>query len=352
MPKRTTIREIAELAGVSPGTVYKILHNKGNVSNRSKAAVDKVLASTGYTSDEYFAPTAKACRIALLAPAYTVGDYWSRIYEGIRDAVKQSGYPGVTLDFFLYNQFDVYSCLAVHKLLLEKRPDAVIIGTIFLEETISFCASLEELSIPYALVDSHLEGTHPLATFAADQLSAGRVMGHLLTAATRPGSKLAVFESKRSEARFSVNSLVRRDGFIDYLKETGREKDLIGTCYTSTIPSENEEAIRRLLEEHKNIEGIAVLNSRGSSIAEVLDNLGRRDIKLVSFDMTMQNVEYLRKGNIFALFCQHPYWQGFEAANTLIRHQIQGKEPDSVQNLLSIDIVLKEMVDLYKDNGR
>lgn len=352
MPKRTTIREIAELAGVSPGTVYKILHNKGNVSNRSKAAVDKVLASTGYTSDEYFAPTAKACRIAVLAPAYTVGDYWSRIYEGIRDAVKQSGYPGVTLDFFLYNQFDVYSCLAVHKLLLEKRPDAVIIGTIFLEETISFCASLEELSIPYALVDSHLEGTHPLATFAADQLSAGRVMGHLLTTATRPGSKLAVFESKRSGARFSVNSLVRRDGFIDYLKETGREKDLIETCYTSTIPSENEEAIRRLLEEHKNIEGIAVLNSRGSSIAEVLDNLGRGDIKLVSFDMTMQNVEYLRKGNIFALFCQHPYWQGFEAANTLIRHQIQGKEPDSVQNLLSIDIVLKEMVDLYKDNGR
>ena len=133
MPKRTTIREIAELAGVSPGTVYKILHNKGNVSNRSKAAVDKVLASTGYTSDEYFAPTAKACRIAVLAPAYTVGDYWSRIYEGIRDAVKQSGYPGVTLDFFLYNQFDVYSCLAVHKLLLEKRPDAVIIDPSYLK---------------------------------------------------------------------------------------------------------------------------------------------------------------------------------------------------------------------------
>ena len=352
MSKRTTIKEIAELAGVSPGTVYKILHNKGNVSNRSKAAVDKVLAATGYVSDEYYSASAKACRIAVLAPAYTVGDYWSRIYEGIRDAVAQSGYPGVTLDFFYYNQFDVYSCLAVHRLLLEKKPDAVSIGTIFLEETIAFCSSLEELSIPYALVDSHLEGTHPLAIYAADQRSAGNVMAHLLTAATRPGSKLAMFESKRSEARFSVNSLVRRDGFVDYLKETGRGKDLIETCYTSTIPSENEEAIRRLLEENKEIEGIAVLNSRGSSIAEVLDNLGRNDIKLVSFDMTMQNVEFLRKGSIFALLCQHPYWQGYEAASALIRHQIQGKEPASVLNLLSIDIVFKETVDFYKDNGR
>lgn len=351
MSKRTTIREIAELAGVSPGTVYKILHDKGNVSNRSKAAVDKVLAATGYASDEYFAATAKACRIAVLAPAYTIGDYWSRIYEGIKVAVKQSGYPGVSLDFFYYNQFDVYSCLAAHRLLLEKKPDAVIVGTIFLEETMNFCLSLEEASIPYALVDSNLEGLHPLAIFAADQLSAGKAMAHLLTASTRPGSKLAVFESKRSGARFSVNSMVRRDGFIDFLKAAGREKDLIETCYTSTVPSENEEAIRRLLEDHKEIEGIAVLNSRGSSIAEVLDKLGRKDIKLISFDMTMQNVEFLRKGNISALLCQHPYWQGFEAASTLIRHQIQGKEPASVLNLLSIDIVLKEIVDFYKDNG-
>ena len=352
MTKRITIKEIAEMAGVSPGTVYKILHNKGNVSSRSRTAVDRVLAATGYVSNEYFAAAAKACRIAVLAPTYTVGDYWSRIYGGIRDAAGHSGYPGVTLDFFSYNQFDVYSCMAAQRLLLEKKPDAVIIGTTFLEETGSFCASLEELSIPYALVDSPLDGTHPLAVYVADQLSAGKVMAHLLTATTRPGGKLAIFESKRSEARFSVNSLVRRDGFIDFLKTAGREKDLIETCYTSTIPSENEEAIRRMLDEQKRVEGIAVLNSRGSSIAEVLDRLGRNDIKLVSFDMTLQNVDYLRKGSIFALLCQHPYWQGFEAASALIRHQIQGKEPASVLNLLSIDIVLKETVDFYKENGR
>lgn len=94
-----------------------------------------------------------------------------------------------------------------------------------------------------------------------------------------------------------------------------------------------------------------MLNARGSSIAEVLDNLGRADVKLISFDMTMQNVEFLRKGSIFALLCQHPYWQGFEAASTLIRHQLQGKEPATALNLLSIDIVLKEIVDFYKDNG-
>lgn len=351
MSKRTTIREIAEMAGVSPGTVYKILHNKGNVSNRSKAAVDKVLAATGYVSDEYFSATAKSCRLAVLAPAFSIGDYWSRIYEGIREAVKQSGYPGVSVDYFFYNQFDIYSCLAAHRLLLEKKPDAVIIGPTFLEETVSLCASLDELSIPYALVDSILEGAHPLAIYATDQFSAGRVMAHLLTAVTKPGSKLAVFESKRSGARFSMNSMVRRDGFVDFLKSAGREKDLIEPCYTSTVPSENEEVICHLLEQNKNLEGIAVLNARGSSIAEVLNNLGRADVKLISFDMTMQNVEFLRKGSIFALLCQHPYWQGFEAASTLIRHQLQGKEPATALNLLSIDIVLKEIVDFYKDNG-
>nr|MCR5520045.1 substrate-binding domain-containing protein [Bacteroidales bacterium] len=134
-----------------------------------------------------------------------------------------------------------------------------------------------------------------------------------------------------------------------YLRETGRENDLIRTFYTSTIPEENEDTIRKILAEHKDLGGIAVLNSRGSSIAEVLKDLGREDVKLVSFDLTMRNVEFLKEGSIYALLCQHPFWQGFEAASALCRYLIQGKKPDTVLNLRSVDIVLKELVDFYKE---
>ena len=38
-----TIKDIARMAGVSAGTVDRVLHNRGDVSSKSKAKVQKVL---------------------------------------------------------------------------------------------------------------------------------------------------------------------------------------------------------------------------------------------------------------------------------------------------------------------
>ena len=350
MGKRITIKDIAEQAGVSPGTVDRILHNRGNVSKRSRAAVDKVLVATGYTSDDYFASSAKPHVLAVFTPTSTIGDYWSAVYDGIRNALQDYLLPGISLEFFHYNQFDVYSCMSAQNSVLHRRPDAVVIGPTFMQEARSFCASLEEAGIPYVFIDSYIENTGPLASFTTDQISGGKVMAHLLAASTESGSKIAVFESLRSGGRMSSNSIARMDGFMDYLHSTGRDVDLVETCYTSTVPEENEQALMRILNRHGgDIKGIAVLNSRGSSIAAVLEKIGRTDIRLMSFDLTMQNVEYLRKGIIRALLCQHPYRQGYLATSTLIRYLMRGKEPDNVYNYLPIDIVLKENIDLYRE---
>lgn len=349
MGKRITIKEIAEKAGVSSGTVDRVLHNRGNVSRRSRIAIEKVLAMTGYAGEDFYSISTKACSLAVLTPTSTYGDYWSAVYQGIDNALQQFRYAGISVEYFSYNQFDVYSCLSAEKLLLKRKPQGVIIGPTFLEEARRFCATLEQSGIPYVFVDSYFDGTHPLATFSTDQISGGKVMGHLLAAGTRSGGRLAVFESRRSGARLSSNSLVRRDGFVEYLRSIGREADLIETCYTSTEPSENEGTLRTILGRHPDLAGIAVLNSRGSSLAEILENLGRTDIRLVSFDLTARNIEYLRRGSLHALLCQHPMRQGFEATSVLVNYLMKDIRPESVYHYLPIDIVLKENLDLYKE---
>ncbi len=349
MAKRATIKDIADQAGVSAGTVDRILHNRGNVSKRSRAAVDKVLAAIGYAGDDYFADAAKRCNLAILTPISTIGDYWSAVYDGIRDALQAFKHPGITLEFFHYNQYDVYSCLSAQAAVLKRIPDGVIIGPTFLEEAQSFCAALEKAGIPYVFVDSHFDNTKPLAIFSTDQISGGKVMAHLISACTAPGSKIAIFESKRTGARLSTNSLARRDGFVEYMQEIGREQDILETCYTSTIPSENEQKVKDVIGKYDDLSGIAVLNSRGSSIAEILEKLGCEHIKLMSFDLTMENVECLRRGSIKALLCQHPFKQGYMATSALVRYVMQGELPEETHSLLPIDIVIKETVDLYKE---
>ena len=56
--KRIRIKDIAKLAGVSAGTVDRVVHNRGNVSAKSREAVEKVLKEVNYAQHphvEHFA---------------------------------------------------------------------------------------------------------------------------------------------------------------------------------------------------------------------------------------------------------------------------------------------------------
>ena len=46
--KRYTIREIARLAGVSTGTVDRVIHNRGEVSENSRIRVEQTLKRFEY----------------------------------------------------------------------------------------------------------------------------------------------------------------------------------------------------------------------------------------------------------------------------------------------------------------
>ena len=48
MAKQVKIKDIARMAGVSAGTVDRILHNRGNVSPKSREAVERILAQLDY----------------------------------------------------------------------------------------------------------------------------------------------------------------------------------------------------------------------------------------------------------------------------------------------------------------
>ena len=51
--KRITIKDIAQLAGVSKGTVDRVIHNRGEVSEASRQKVLEVAQRIGYKPNIY-----------------------------------------------------------------------------------------------------------------------------------------------------------------------------------------------------------------------------------------------------------------------------------------------------------
>ena len=50
-PARVTIREVAEVAGVSIATVSRVLNGRGDVAPETREAVSRVIREHGYTAN-------------------------------------------------------------------------------------------------------------------------------------------------------------------------------------------------------------------------------------------------------------------------------------------------------------
>ena len=62
---KVTINDVAKAAGVSKGTVDRVLHNRGEVSRKSKEKVLKVIEELGFKPNLYASLLASQPRVAL-----------------------------------------------------------------------------------------------------------------------------------------------------------------------------------------------------------------------------------------------------------------------------------------------
>ena len=86
-----TIKDIARMAGVSAGTVDRVLHNRGDVSPQSKAKVQKVLDEIHYQPNVFAIGLAakKKYTFICLIPYYIEHDYWHSVVGGIERARQE-----------------------------------------------------------------------------------------------------------------------------------------------------------------------------------------------------------------------------------------------------------------------
>lgn len=351
MAKQASIKEIAALAGVSVGTVDRVIHNRGKVSEKSLKAVQDALSAVSYSNNIHSSAISykKQIRITITTPFADSGGYWTAIWSGVDQAIKEYADMDISLSWALYNQFDIYSCREAYSSILEHEPNAVIIGPTFVEETRKLCKSLDDAGVPYFLVDAVISHTRPKATYTVDQHTCGYLMGRLLHSLVMESGELAVMEMKRVGGAHSSNTVERMKGFLQFLEDADIAGQYKCGKLSATEPDENERALLDFLHENPSVRGIAVMNSRGYIVADILRKNGIGGVKLVCFDLTENNARCLTEGSISLLLCQRPALQGFHAVRAAISWLLYRQPHKTPNHILPIDIILKENLPFYKE---
>lgn len=350
MASKPRIKDIAELAGVSPGTVDRVLHGRGKVSEASRLAVERVLQEVDYKPNLFLSSISmkKRFRLAVAIPECIEGEYWEQVRDGILGAIKE--YDGMDIDcrFFCYNQFDLFSCRSTFSSVAREEWDAVIIGPTFKDETLVLANHLDDSHTPYVFVDSMVDGTSPMCFFSANQQVCGYLIAKLLHQITPDGSNYVLCQATRVGDESANNTMLRKTGFMEFFREHGLEGNVKRLMFSAAHPEENETLVGDFFERNPDIKGAAVLSSRGGIMANYLKGRRLEGIKLVTLDLTRINIEALRDGGLGFVICQRPAQQGFSAVKSLMMNLVFGHTMPR-ENFVPLDIVTKENLDYYCD---
>lgn len=347
---RVTINDVAKAAGVSKGTVDRVLHNRGEVSEKSKKKVLEVIESLGFKPNMYASMLAskKNHKIVCLIPEFECGEFWEITERGIARGAEKASLYGIPVISVKYNQYDVCSFRKACRRILEINPTGVVLAPMFRSETLKFADELHRRGIYYIYIDSKIDDDNYTAYFGMPMYRSGYLCANLLTAGTEAPETIHILRIARDKTGLSDPTMARRNGFTDYIHEHFPLCVLKNIFIDPKEPEGVESVLDSLFaDDAGKIKYITMFNSRIHLLADYLRRHNITHCKVVGFDVLEKNVAALKDGFVSILIAQHTDRQAESAISAILDIIVFQKQAAVKDNYVQIDILNKYNCDYY-----
>lgn len=347
--RRIRIKDIAVEAGVSTGTVDRVIHKRGNVTPNVRKRVEQVMKDLNYQPNILASALAsnKDFKIAALLPDFNKDDYWKSPYKGLESAVKANQHFSISIKYYLFDEKEPQTFVDQAFKLLGDLPDALVIAPIFAKEAQQFLITFSKKKIPFILINSNLSSDQRLSYIGQDSYQCGILGAKLLSTDKQELDTLLLLHLEEKEMGGNATHIDQKEaGFFEFFKQHKHSFNLLKKDFGAASDGTTiRQFLQNVLKECPNLKGIFVTTSKAY---QLIDLLGEqlKDTTIIGFDLLPQNVNYLKTGAIDYLINQNPEKQGFLAVSRLIDHYLLKKEVKPVE-YLPLDIVVKENVQYY-----
>lgn len=351
MDQQITIKDIAREAGVSTGTVDRVLHDRGNVAADVRERVQQVMDALGYRPNimaRSLANNKKTLRIAAILPDYRTDPYWVQPKEGAERAAESVRHYGVAVEFHYFPLFDPEGYSETIRQALATQPGAVLFAPLFLTESDLLIQETTRLGIPKVMINTNIEGTDALCYIGQDSYQSGVLAGRLLNFGLSDGDCAMVLNLDKG-VRNARHLLDKQQGFKDFFERL--ENKSIEIRYEVFEDFDDVVAMRTWINaqfaQQPRLNGFFVTNSRAYKLAAALDAATQKRVKIVGFDLIEPNLNLLADNKIRFLINQNAWHQGYLAVLALVNNLVLKKQITDTHQYLPLDIVVRENVEYY-----
>lgn len=350
MSRKITIKDIAEKAGVSVGTVDRVLHNRPNVSESALKKVNKVLEEINYQPNMYASALAanRTCVLFAIIPQHESEAYWEEVEEGAEKSIEQRRDFRLTMRKLYYDRFNLETFTEATQRCLSENPDGVILVPSTLEVTRQFTDILHDRNIPFVLLDSYMPDLKPLAFYGQDSFQSGYFAARMLMLVAGEEKEIMLMKQTINGHVASKQQDNREVGFRHYMHDHFPDVKILELDLPlDHVRERHNELLREFFTIHPKLHHCITFTSRAHIVGEFLLKTNRRNVQIMGYDMVAKNVECVKQRSISFLIAQHGYMQGYNCVDALFRAIVLKKKVNPV-NYMPIELITQENVDFYQ----
>ena len=306
--RQMTVTEIAKRAEVSIGTVDRVIHHRGRVSENTRARIQAIIDLEGYQPN----PLARQLKrnkeylIGVLLPELEKeSKYWVLMWEGLQKAVESLSAFSFSLALFTFVRSDVESLRGAFDRMLKAKCTAWIIAPVMHEEITALLVKKGSNTL-YAFVDSPVPDFGSVVTVAQNPFKGGFLAGRMMNLLSNSPGPFAVL-LPYSEA-FNLSERAR--GFRKWYEPRTNVQIFDIPC-SERHEEKIDDSLDFILASCPELKGVFGVSAAVHLVGDWAERRKIKDqITIVGFDLVPENREALVRGSIDCLISQRPEEQG------------------------------------------
>lgn len=340
-----TIIDIAKKAGVSRGTVDRVLHNRGRVSPEKVELIRRCAEEMGYQPNiagKCLAARKKKLRFGFCYMVGKLTPFYKKVYEEAKKYSETLIQYGIEVCFFPISIEELNNEQFILEFTQKNQMDAWAMSGIFGE---MYLKSLHTLNMrPVPIVSYNTDIHERIAYVGCDYVQSGRLACGLAAIMTDNQASIGIL----SYFANSISSKLRIQGFRQELEECYPQMNIADTVYLNLQMDEFDVflTVKKMIERHPEINIIYFANPGDYMVCKAINKVAeRRKIKIITYDLESEElINLIKDGKIDVTIGQEPEKQGRIPLEILFNYLVLGIKPEKDWYKTELSIHIKQNI--------
>ncbi len=335
-----TIKEIAKLAGISRGTVDRVLNNRGAVNKETEKKILDIAKQLDYRPNKagiVLAAPKKKLKLGVVIFS-TENPFFQYVLNGVNETsatLKDYNCSVIVKEV----PYDIELQLQALKELVAEGVAGIAVAPCNHESIRNYINELFEMGIPVVTLNTDIKDSSRIAYVGSHYVLSGQTAAGLMNLVTLGNAKIGIISGSPD----ILCHTERIAGFVDVIQRDYSSLSFTEVLHAHDNNEESYEKTLQLLEKHPDI--TAMFYAAGGIIGgcNAIKKVGLdRKLKIIGFDINEEIQSLLEEGTITAMICQQPHLQGSRPLNILFDYLTAGEMPKCKHQYMGVDIRIKE----------